>query len=78
MKATTKTNTQLLKSFIFLHGDTLTSLSNVMGGAAWLLNAKIHNWPGIGFTVSEMDFIKSRYNMSGEEAAATFFSRQKS
>ena len=73
MDAKTHINAQKLKGFMAFNGDVQADLAEAMGISVSRLNAKINEWNGAYFTVPEIEFIKSRYNMSTEDSEQVFF-----
>ena len=65
-------NTRLLKSHIVKNDGSQRNLAKAMGLSSNALSAKITE-NGSAFRKSEMDFIKSRYQLSDEEFCEIFF-----
>ena len=65
-------NSRLLKSYIVKNDGSQKNLAKAMGLSSNSLSAKITE-NGSTFRKSEMDFIKSRYQLSDEEFCDIFF-----
>jgi len=66
-------NKPLLNSYMALHEDNQSTLSEGIGISRSRLNAKINGTDGAEFTYSEMSAIIERYGLSPEQATALFF-----
>lgn len=66
-------NKASLKGFMALNGDTQETLASALGMSLSRFNAKINERDGAEFTQSEICAMVNRYQMTPEEAAATFF-----
>ena len=68
-------DTRRIKSLMVLNGDTLVTLSEVIGCTKETLSRKINEWEGSEFTQSEIKAIRDYYNLTPEEVNAIFFAK---
>lgn len=66
-------NKKVLHSFMVTNGDTQDKLAEAMGIARSTLNAKMNETGGREFTLSEISFIRRRYNLTKEQVELCFF-----
>ena len=66
-------NKALLESKMKLHGDNQSKLANALGISLARFNAKLNETDGAQFTQGEIQKVKERYNLTGEEVDAIFF-----
>lgn len=64
-------NKILFKQKMIENGDTQTILANAMGIPQSALSARING--KIDFRQTEMDFIRKRYRLSGQDTVDIFF-----
>lgn len=64
---------KILHSFMITNGDTQGKLAEAMGMARSTLNAKINETGGREFTLSEISFIRQRYDLTPEQVELCFF-----
>ena len=67
-------NRNLLVSKMVLYGDKQKDLADYIGLSVTRLNAKLNGTNGADFSRSEIAKIIERYNLTGEEVIAIFFS----
>jgi len=67
-------NKRMLESKMKMHGDTNHSLAKAIGISAQSFSAKKNETNGKEFRLSEIDKIKSRYNLTADEINIIFFS----
>lgn len=70
-----KLDTRRIKSLMVLNGDTLATLSEVVGCTKETLSKKINEWEGSEFTQSEIKAVKNYYNLTPEEVDSIFFAK---
>ena len=58
-----------------LNGDTLATLSEVVGCTKETLSKKINEWEGSEFTQSEIKAVKDYYNLTPQEVDSIFFAK---
>ncbi|WP_434351072.1 XRE family transcriptional regulator [Trichococcus flocculiformis] len=68
-------DTRRIKSLMVLNGDTLATLSEVVGCTKETLSKKINEWEGSEFTQSEIKAVKNYYNLTPEEVDSIFFAK---
>lgn len=68
-------DTRRIKSVMVLNGDTLVTLSEVVGCTKETLSKKINEWEGSEFTQSEIKAIKDYYDLTPEEVDSIFFAK---
>lgn len=68
-------DTRRIKSLMVLNGDTLATLSEVVGCTKETLSKKINEWEGSEFTQSEIKAVKDYYNLTPEEVDSIFFAK---
>lgn len=66
-------NKALLESKMKLHGDNQSKLADALGISLPRFNAKLNETNGAEFTQGEIQKVKERYNLTGEEVDAIFF-----
>lgn len=66
-------NKKLLKSEMIKHGDTNITLARALGICPQTLSAKINETKGSEFVQSEINIIRSRYNLTDDMVVAIFF-----
>ena len=66
-------NKALLESKMKLFGDNQSKLAEAVGISLQRFNAKLNGTNGAEFTQGEIQKIKDRYNLTGEEVDAIFF-----
>lgn len=69
-------NKALLRSHMAKFSDTQEALAASMSLSLSRFNAKLNERGGAAFTQSEMSFIIERYQLSGDEAMAVFFTQK--
>lgn len=67
-------NKRMLEGKMKMHGDTNYSLAKAIGISAQSFSAKKNETNGKEFRLSEIDKIKSRYNLTADEVDIIFFS----
>ena len=70
-----KLDTRRIKSLMVLNGDTLATLSEVVGCTKETLSKKINEWEGSEFTQSEIKAVKDYYNLTPQEVDSIFFAK---
>ena len=65
-------NKILLKSKMVIKQDTNLTLAHAIGISPQRLSAKINETNGAEFTLKEMDKIRKRYNLNGQEIESIF------
>lgn len=68
-------DTRRIKSLMVLNGDTLATLSEVVGCTKETLSKKINEWEGSEFTQSEIKAVKDYYNLTPQEVDSIFFAK---
>lgn len=68
-------DTRRIKSLMVLNGDTLVTLSEVVGCTKETLSKKINEWEGSEFTQSEIRAIKEYYKLTPDEVDSIFFAK---
>ena len=66
-------NKAKLESKMKLHGDNQSKLAKALGISLARFNAKLNETNGAQFTQGEIQKVKERYNLTGEEIDAIFF-----
>lgn len=66
-------NKPLLESVMKLHSDTQADLAEYLGISLSRLNAKINEYRGAQFVLSEIAAIRSRYTLSEKQVNDIFF-----
>jgi len=66
-------NKQKLVGIMHGNGDTQEVLANYIGISLQRFNAKINETGGAEFTQGEIQKIKERYNLTGNEVDSIFF-----
>ncbi len=66
-------NKNALVSKYKLHGDRQEDLAKYIGISVQRFNAKLNGTDGAEFTQGEIQKIKEKYNLTGEEVNAIFF-----
>ena len=66
-------NKALLESKMKLFGDNQSKLADALGISLTRFNAKLNATNGAEFTQGEIQKVKDRYNLTGEEVDAIFF-----
>ncbi len=68
-------NKALLESKMKLHGDNQSKLADALGISLARFNAKLNKTQGAQFTQGEIQKVKERYNLTGEEVDTIFFNK---
>lgn len=68
-------DTRRIKSLMVLNGDTLATLSEIVGCTKETLSKKINEWEGSEFTQSEIKAVKDYYNLTPQEVDSIFFAK---
>lgn len=71
-------NKRILRSKMALVGDNSASLARHLGISNSCLSAKMNCYRGSNFTQKEMASIIEKYNLSADDIAAIFFSKESS
>lgn len=66
-------NGKLLRSKMILYGDTNATLASALGISSSRFSAKINETNGAEFVQSEIEKIKTRYDLTGQDVVDIFF-----
>ncbi len=66
-------NARLLRSKMILYGDTNATLASALGISPTRFSAKINETDGAEFVQSEIEKIKTRYNLTAQDVVDIFF-----